>query len=140
VQLTGTELERAGRKYPRAARGIPVGKPIRQLHLLFSTAYAAPDGTQVGSVVLRYADGARLELPIRYGEHVRDWWQATDPRTNGPKIAWTGENRASRAGSGKIRLYHATWKNPIQEHAVDRIDILSAGANAAPFIVGMTVE
>ena len=140
VQLTGARLETMGRRYPAQVRGIPVGRSVRRVHLLHATAFVTPDGTQIGSVVLNYAGGHRWEIPIRYGQDARDWWQATDPSAAGARIGWTGQNRASRRSGRSIRLYHTTLPGAMPGARVESMDILSAGTQSAPFVVGVTVD
>jgi hypothetical protein len=61
-------------RYPERVAGIKVGQPCRRLHFLHATGWVVPDGTVIGRYVIHYADGQRAEVPIRYGQDVRDWW------------------------------------------------------------------
>jgi hypothetical protein len=102
---------------------------------------------EIGAYIVHYEDGTRLELPIRYGEDVRDWWVRSDPepRVTRARIAWNGSNEAAARMRSRIRLYTRSWANPYPERTIRSLDMVTgeqaAGPEApAPFLVGLTVE
>jgi hypothetical protein len=100
------------------------------------------DETVIGRLILDYADGGREALAIAYGRHVRDWWfrgyePVADLRT---AMAWTGHNAAVRAEGASLRLYRTTWLNPRGGARLRQIRYESVRAEAAPFVLGLTVE
>jgi hypothetical protein len=138
VQLGGVGLEEIGARYPPQVTGIRVGRKLKRLHILHASAFVSPAGTPIGSLVFHYADGHKWEVPIVYGRHVRDWWEAAEAGQDGPVVAWTGSNAA--AGARPIRLYHSAFPSPLTDVEVEHIDYLSRQANAAPFLIAMTAE
>jgi hypothetical protein len=84
-----------------------------------------------------------VTVPVKYGEDVRDWWYpkggpAGDDKV---KVAWEGENEASKSLDNGIRLYLTTWKNPRPGVKVATIDFVKVGGTqAAPFCVAITAE
>jgi len=122
---------------------IAVDRKVKRLHFLHGTAWQAQDGMQIGAYIVHYADGTRLEIPIRYGEDVRDWWVQSDPNPHvtQARVAWRGSNEAS----DQIRLYLRTWENPYPGRAIQSLDMVT-GLQAAgretpvPFLVGLTAE
>jgi hypothetical protein len=79
-------------RYPNRVTGVPIGTKCRRLHLLHGTAGKAENGIPIAKLLLHYGNGQSGEIPIRYGDHVRDWWQRpTDPPyASNAKIAWKG--------------------------------------------------
>jgi hypothetical protein len=131
---------------PAQVEGIAIDRTVKRLHFLHGTHWRARDGTKIGAYIVHYADGTRLEIPIRYGEDVRDWWVVADrnPEVSRARIAWTGSNEAS-ARSGGIRLYLRSWENPYPERPIASLDMVTgeqaAGRSApSPFLVGLTAE
>ncbi|MCI0536437.1 MAG: hypothetical protein L0Z50_14550, partial [Verrucomicrobiales bacterium] len=65
--------------------------------------------------IVRFDDGQEIEIPIQSGRHLDNWHVpagvAAD-QSDGPRIAWLGENPASRKHGKAIALYLFTWKNP----------------------------
>lgn len=128
---------------PPQVEGITVGQKVKRLHFLHGTHWRARDGTKIGAYIVHYADGTRLEIPIRYGEDLRDWWVRGDPnsRVTQARVAWRGSNEAT----DRIRLYLRTWENPYPGRAIQSVDMVT-GAQAAgretpvPFLVGLTAE
>jgi hypothetical protein len=123
--------------------GIAIDRTVRRLHFLHGTHWRARDGAKIGAYIVHYADGARLEIPIRYGEDLRDWWVEADPesRVTRARVAWTGKNEAS----DRIRLYMSSWENPYPQRVIRSLDMVTgeqtAGQEApAPFLVGLTTE
>jgi hypothetical protein len=88
--------------------------------------------------VIRYADSQRVEVPIIYGNDLREWCFDYDPvrEIRGAVVAWTGRN----AGQHPVRLYKATWENPWPEINVVSLDFVSAMTDAAPFLIALTAE
>jgi len=135
VQLSGGNFEDA----PAEVKGIEVKAKFKRLHILHGTGWGSgvAAGTQIGSYVIHYEDGVAVEIPLKYGVHLRDWWVQSDQSQEVPegKVAWTGRNNLAA-----IRLYSLTWENPHPDKLVTAIDCCSAGTACAPFVVAMTGE
>jgi hypothetical protein len=142
VQLSANGLPQTGRTFPAAVDGIMLDRPFSKLHFLHACAGKEEAGTLVAKFVVHYEDGRRLEVPINYGERVRDWWfwdfdPVGDPNTT---MAWTGNNLNVRAQNGSLRLYRTTWINPRPQVRVVGVDYVSGQSKSAPFLVAMTAE
>ncbi len=138
---------------PEKVEGIKVDKALVKLHILHSTGYGGgpnqegnegfvADDTVIGKYVVHYEDKTKEEIEIVYGKDVRDWWFADgDKDVSRGKVAWKGENDASKQYNMKIRLFLTTWKNPKPDKKVVSIDYVSTKTTAAaPFCVAMTAE
>jgi hypothetical protein len=95
-----------------------------------------PESTRVGSYVLRYADGETRELPLIYGEDTRDWNYAYEKIADAKyaREAWRD------TGDTNLRLLHRAYQNPRPDVEIATLDFISAEADAAPFVVAITVE
>ena len=120
---------------------IPAGRRFRRLHALHGTRWGVREAMPIAAFVLHYAGGARAELPVVYGEHVRQEDAGSDPRSEAAHavVAWTGPS-AETPGGWQPRLYRATFDNPHPEWEVRQIEYLSTLTQAAPFLVALTVE
>ncbi len=134
IQLAGSEFK----QMPSEVKGIKVGLKFEKLRILHGTSWDVSEGTRIGSYVIRYEDQSAMEIPIRYGVHVNDWWfLGRDPsEVSGAQVAWTGGD----GPSPPVRLYSMTWENPYPNRVVMAIDCSSTGTRCAPFVVAMTVE
>jgi hypothetical protein len=154
VQLMGRGLSKVGRFYPSKALGIQVARRCERVHLLHGASCVSVEDavSRVGiaRLVLHYADGSARKLGIVAGEHVLDWWGpivktgVADGQTSGAstELAWAEvdtEPALSRPG-GCFRLYQTTFANPQPELELLSIDYESTMTNAAPFLVGLTVD
>ena len=140
VQLSSSRLKDLDpdADYPERVNGIKVARHCRRLHFLHASGIAVADSVQIGSYIVHYADGQQREIPIVYGENVRDWWGASN-EAKAPEqlqVAWTGRNGATP----RIRLFKTTWENPLPDLEVRTIDYVSKMTLAAPFLVALTVE
>lgn len=125
--------------YREKITGIKVGRTFEGLYLLHGTGWTTEDGVEIAQVTLNYADGSHCNLPIIYGEHVRDWWkreanspnQVAEPNS---KIAWEGSND----GIG-LRFYKSVLFNPYAGKEVQTIDIVSSRSPVTPAIIAMSV-
>lgn len=145
IQLSGTEcMKRVGERYPVAIKNIPVNRRCARLHFLLGTEWNETDGTKIGALKIDYDNSAPVELPLVFGEDVRDWWcgPGDDPTLDlaNATVVWTGENPATKRSNAVLRLYKRTWANPRPDLVVKSIDFSSAMTRCAPFIVAVTVE
>ncbi len=128
---------------PEKFEGIKVGRTAAKLHFLQGAGYNAENDTVVGKYVIRYADKSEAEAEIVYGKDLVDWWAypGRDAPTHS-KIAWEGENEASKGFDAKIRLYTMTWTNPHPDKEIAAIDFVAADVTqaCAPFLVAVTAD
>ncbi|HJZ93271.1 MAG TPA: hypothetical protein VKE40_20515 [Gemmataceae bacterium] len=133
---------------PEKVEGIPVGRKVAKLHFLHSTLFgkAQPvieDGATIAEYRVNYDDGTSATVQVKYGEDLRDWWYAKSAPEAGEKVkvAWEGENEASKASNNGIRLYLTTWTNPSRGKKVTTIDFARVeGTPASPICVAITAE
>lgn len=94
-------LNHESRLLPERIEGIPVAQPVRRLHALLGAIGREPDGTVIGAFRLHDVSGVTRELPIRYGEHVRDWWSGEDTQDTltAGTVVWRGSTMISRPGA-----------------------------------------
>ena len=142
IQLSGKSLVGWGGNFPKEVTGIKVNGKCRRLHFLQGTGWQEPAGTTIGRYVIHYANGQQQEIPIVYGEDVRDWWfWANEPQQSSrATLAWTGANEASRKQGMSLRLYKSTWQNPFPNQEIQSIDFVSVMSNCAPFLIAVTAE
>lgn len=136
-------------KFPAKVSGIAVGKTANQIHFLHATGWGSPgtvaDATKIGAYIVHYKDKTKAEIPIVYGEDVRDWWNHDDSRKcSRGKVAWSGSNAAAANFRGRgvpLRLYRGTWKNPSPKKEIVSIDFTSMNETiSAPFCIAISLE
>jgi len=128
---------------PKEFKDIKVGRTLKKLHFLQACGYSTADDTVIGKYVIHYADKSTADVEITYGKDVVDWWAYPDQKapTKG-KVAWEGENEASKGFDAKIKLYLMTWENPKPDKKVESIDFVATNPDqeAAPFCVAISAE
>ena len=143
VQLGSTS--RSATNFPAAIKGIAVHQKCRRLHFLHAAAFgnARQEGKEIGSYIIHYASSPmRLEIPIVYGEAVRDWHKLEGEPEPGKdlKVVWTGENELSKSQGRSLRLFLTTWTNLVPDMEIDSIDYVSEMSIAAPFLIAITAD
>ena len=138
IQLSGIEIKRMMPYFPERVSGMKVRQRCRHLHFLHTTGWKAPDGAQIGTFLIHYANGQRVEYPIRYGEHVRDGWLRGDPRDDlkGGTLAWMGTNAAGDV----VRIFKSTWTNSSPSEQIASLDYVSTMTSASPILIAVTAE
>ena len=122
---------------PRSAEGIPVQQKCLRVHFLQSAHNQVAEGVIVGAYVIRYADGQREDVPIRYGRHMRSLLLSKDPgELPDGKVAWTGTHPTE----GAIRVFEQTWENPRPQVEIATLDFVSKLTECAPFLIAITAE
>jgi WD40 repeat protein/serine/threonine protein kinase len=113
--------------------GVSVMQKAKKIHALQTCAWPSPAGTKIANYVLHYTDGETRELPIVYGEDLREWGDGG--ATTQAKLAWTAP-----PGARPMRLFHRAYDNPRPDAEIASIDLVWAGADSAPVVVALTVE
>jgi hypothetical protein len=131
--------------FPAEVKAIPVRQKCQHLYFLHSAGVGkiADEGKQIGAYVVHYATSQmRLEVPIVYGQSVRDWHaQAGEPQPPPElQVAWSGENATSKRAGRNIRLFLTTWTNLVPSIEVESIDFVSSMANPGPFLIAVTAD
>jgi hypothetical protein len=131
--------------YPVLVKGIPVHQPCPRLHFLHAAGFGNPvdEGKQIGLYVVHFATNQiRLEIPIRYGQEVRNWHsQAGEPAApEDLRVVWTGQNAVSQSAGRSLRLFLTTWTNTAPDAEIESIDYVSSMAVPAPFLIAISVE
>jgi serine/threonine protein kinase len=144
IQLSGGYTENHRLDFPGAVEGIPIGRKCARLHFLHGTVWPADQATHVAAYNVHYTDGRQEEIPVRYGEEVRNWWWERSSTMNIAygSVAWVGTN-AFAGGldkSAKLGLYSITWNNPFPETPVASLDFVSTHSPSCPFLIAVTAE
>jgi hypothetical protein len=141
VQLSGrAPAQLLSVRFPKAIEGIAVEQSAKTIHFLHAAGWASPIGTVIGHYVVHYTDGQAHEIPIVYGEDVRDWWtQANEAGQGSAEPVWSGPNTTSPDGP-KVSLYVTSWFNPLPDQTIKCIDFQSTMEHAAPFVVAITLD
>lgn len=143
VQLKGRLA--AVTNFPAEVKGIPARQKCQHLYFLHAAGVGkvADEGTQIGTYVIHYATSQmRLEVPIVYGQSVRDWHFQPGEPAPGPdlQVVWTGENATSQRAGRKIRLFMSTWTNLVPNIEIESIDFVSSVTNSGPFLIAITAD
>jgi hypothetical protein len=155
IQLGSKQL---AQQKPNKVEGIKVAKKCEKIHILHGTAYGngtaddgtgqegdpiwVKDGTKIAEYKITYDDGKSETIPVVYGEDVRDWWGGEGFKgVSRGKMAWKGDNEATKSNQRHIRLFLTTWDNPHPGKSITSIDFVKVGDTVtAPFCVAITLE
>lgn len=151
AQLLGRALLESGKKFPERIRNIAIGRKCDRIHLLHGASNLHTLHKEIAKLRLHYKNGAVAEIGIISGEHVLDWWgpiYTTDagngchPTAPETELAWVGENPwiKEQQPEDSLRLYKSTFANPHPDLEIASIDYVSTLKDAAPFLVGLTVD
>jgi len=138
VQLSAADGEPGA--FPAEARAIEIHQSLGQMHFLHGCINRIEPGSVVGRYIVHYADGGRVEIPVAYGQEVRDafFMRSAPTQATNATIAW--ESPCDEIRDGAVRLFHSKWINPRPETEIQKVDFVSALNGSAPFLVAITVE
>ncbi|HEX4644005.1 MAG TPA: hypothetical protein VH598_00195, partial [Verrucomicrobiae bacterium] len=129
--------------FPTNVNSIKINQRCRRLHFLHSTSWSAPDGTEVARFIIHFSDGHKTELPLRFAEEIRDWWEwPNEPelKATNSVVAWRGNNPLAKAGNVvSVRIFKTAWDNSEPEAMIESVDFKTTLA-AAPFLLAITAE
>jgi hypothetical protein len=142
VQLRGKSPN--SKRFPARVNGIKIQQRCSQLHFLHAAGFGAlaDEGQHLGGYVVHFATNQmQLEIPIVYGQDVRNWHTLAGEKPSSTlNVAWTGTNAVSAAAHNSIRLFSTTWVNIVPEVEIESVDFVSTTNSAAPFLIAITAE
>lgn len=118
---------------------IPVGRPVRALFFLQTSAWT---GGQLGSYVIRYADGSQVEVPLTARINLMDWQgtygdeispEETDTFT---RCAGSVPVKASPSGTGSAFVMQ--WVNPEPAKPVAEV-VFASRRQGVLVLMGLTL-
>ncbi len=141
VRLYGQTQAERGDKRPVSAKGLRIGRTFDDLYVIHYAMWPDADGQTIGYLCLNYDDGTESILPIRYGVHLRDWYNlpsyekeaVKDPHTT---VCW---RRPPAEYKAPIRLFKSRLANPSPQKVVKTMDIVSARSLAGYNVIAATV-
>ncbi|MCI0536854.1 MAG: protein kinase [Verrucomicrobiales bacterium] len=127
-----------GFHFPNEVRRIRVGRNVELIHFLHGLIEW--DGPySIGSYIVHYKDGNRVELPLLAGTNIQFWKVSMrPPLPRNMHVAWQGQFPVSADRSRDTVLYRWAWENPRPATEVDSIDLRVESASM--FLLGITVE
>jgi len=144
IQLSGAYTEQRRLEFPGCVEGIRVGRKCNRLYFLHGAGWAVAKSTLVGTYVVHYLNGRQEEIPVRYGEQVRNWWLGTQDilLVDSASVAWVGTNRFAGGidKTYKLSLYALTWNNAFAEEPITTVDFVSTRSLSSPFLIAITAE
>lgn len=117
--------------YAEVSAPVQVDGAVARVYLFHTSAWPAEFRQVIATYQLRYADGQTLDLPVRNGVDVSDWWGANEPLEG--RVAWSGDN-----GHQTVGVYCQRWDNPRPDVPLTDIVMRSANASAVPIWLGAT--
>jgi len=141
IQLSASRTRLPAFRFPAEVEGIAVRKALHRIHFLHGCINRVEPGTLVARYVVHFADGQRLEVPVVYGEAVRDtlFMSQRPTQAANASISWQGSSDRLPQDQA-LRLFHFAWTNPRPEAEVHDLDFVSTLSASAPFLVAITIE
>ncbi len=151
IQMAGKSLRATSQHmFPRITDWMPLGKPAHRVAFLISVSCFTPvgavaepirQGTCVGNIFLRRANGTAARIPLIYGSNVWDWWVPTRGGLKPPKdsVAWTGSNPRASSMGHTLALYRLEWDAGATGPAATDFSISSTIRRAAPMLLAVEV-
>jgi len=122
---------------PREVKDIEINHKADLLYFLHAFAYGAGEHPFLYRV--NYSDGMSVDVPIRTGCHVLDWWRDPNPvqevlALNNTFVAFRGDNPMRK----KVTLFGTEWTNPSPEKEIRSIDFLSVSNGPVALLAGIS--
>ncbi|MHB9006861.1 MAG: hypothetical protein ACYDC1_07995 [Limisphaerales bacterium] len=140
VQLSGrAAAEQLSVRFPKTVSGIAINRKVARLHFLHACGWPSEPGTVIGHYVVTFANGETREVPIVYGQDVRDWWSQPNEAEGSARAVWSGDNLANPGGAPK-KVYLTSWDNPLPDVDIQAVEYRTTMSDSAPFLIAVTVE
>lgn len=118
--------------FPVTAEVTGIAKKARSIYFLHGAAWCQKE--QGATYTVTYADGTAVDIPIRGGHEIADWWQPQDGEAC--RVAWFGPNMASP----NVGLLVFPWQNPNPDKVIAAIRFTSAKIATIPCLAAVTLS
>ncbi len=122
---------------PKQIGPVPVGGKAGSLVFLHSAAWAGTPGTKAAIYRVSYSDGGSVEIPVKTGEQISDWWGMKD--VNGSDAGLFMKVKSDKSYTGLVGLYAFRWKNPEPEREIASLTFLSALGDPVVGVIAVSV-
>ena len=119
--------------YPDTIR-FRIGRKASELEILHTCGFPADEGDIVANYTVHYADGAQIDVPIRYGYEIR----ALDDLSECGLSTRPIRLKSLPGLSQRLTLRLLSWHNPHPERTIDTIEFRRNTGYAAPALFGIT--
>jgi hypothetical protein len=128
IQLAGTKTS----THPDAVRDIVINYSGEKIDFLQGAVGRTDEDRVIGNYVLHYANGETQNIPLIYGRNTKDSF-------SGSAEAVLTDANTIRAGD-TAQVFKYTANNPLPGIEIKTMDFVSTNAQAAPFLIAMTIE
>lgn len=130
--------------YPAQAAAVVVGRAGSRLHFLHACHHSPGEAIEPGTPValhrVRFEGGEEVAVSMEYGRDLGNWIYDLRGSDGGGAAVWLdGNPEATRLHQG-FRLFLSSWPVPGGSRRIEALVLGSAGGEAAPFVVAVSVE
>jgi hypothetical protein len=115
--------------FPREAPGIVVNQRCSKIHFLHGFVSSDTPSPQVARIAVHFAEAGSLTDPVT----------VPMPGTNNG-VAWQATLQERGLKDRTVVVYRTTWDNPEPSRGIATLSFVSAMTEAAPFLLGVTLE
>lgn len=108
-------------RFPAAIRDIRIGKRVSRLFFLHTAGWGK-ENSPAGAYRINYADGAKVDIPLRGQTNIGDWWAVSQLPEAKVGI------RCQSAIMAEVGAFVMEWENPRPFVPIASFDFLSAQA------------
>lgn len=115
---------------PKEAR-LALNRSVNTLYLLHTTAWQTEPGSEVGRIVVEYADGTQSEQAVVYGRHIRAWNDRLYALEGLP--LWRARGANGELATARL----LKWSNPHPEKVVRTVRFVASDPVAGWTLLGL---
>ena len=118
--------------FPVDAEVKGIGKKATSVYFLHGAGWCSDK--QGATYTVMYDDGTKVDIPIRGGKEIGNWWQPQDGEHY--RVGWFGPNLAN----ANVGLLIFPWQNPSPDKVIASITFTSAKISSVPCVVAVTLS
>jgi hypothetical protein len=115
--------------FPKEAHGIVVNQQCSKLHVLHGFVSSEAPPAEVARITVHFAGAPNVSEPVT----------APLPGPNSSAV-WQVVLQATKLRDRTVVVYRSTWDNPEPSRGIATLSFVSAMTEAAPFLLGVTLE
>lgn len=109
---------------PKNAGPIAISRTINSLVFLHTAAWAWRANDLAATYTATYDDGSHVDIPIRIGAHLNDWWSLK--QVSDPDAVLLAQVPSTKSATGNVGLYGYRWMNPTPAKPIAALSLASA--------------
>ena len=123
--------------FPKTLGPVKIDRKAAELIFLHTTAWASKGNDLAATYRVTYDDGTEVDIPIKVGDRISDWWNMNKPSDSNAAILM--KVKSDKSATGMVSICGYRWTNPQPDKTLRALSFISAEGNPVVGILAVSL-